>query len=527
MRRTVVLTLAYGMGVLAFAAPIVVSLLLADRQSRIALEERAYGLASEVLNDNLTISDQIVKAVRTMEEARAAEPCSQANLRLMQQVALSSSRLHVVGYIANNRLLCSSLGRHGTGLDVGPPDFLSIFGYHVRRDVRLPLSSSQFRVSASAKSGYAAFAHVELASTIVLDDPDLAVGLVGIASQRLLFQRGLWRPQWLERLGKSAQAIWVDEDHIVAMKRSTAYNYAAYAAIPLKVIEQEGRRHLLWMLPVGAIAGLILVLCIYLAVIQQFSLPAQLRHGLKTGELFLVYQPIVDLDSGRWVGAEALLRWQLRDGTLVSPDIFIPTAERRGMAGMVTAYVLRTFASEAAALLRAHPDFFISLNFAPADLEDPASVERLASLVSTMGIRPRNVHVEATERVFMNAAKVKHNLRDLRTLGFRMAIDDFGTGYSSLSYLTSLEVDYLKIDKSFVSSIGTGSATSQVVSHIIDMARALQLSMVAEGVETQAQADYLREHRVQHGQGWLFARPMPMSALSAQLAAQSTAPPPA
>lgn len=520
MRRMVVLTLAYGMGVLAFAAPIVVSLMLSDRQGRLALEERAFTIATEVLRDNVTISDQVIGVVRKLEAARAPQPCSDANLALMRQLVLSSSRLHVVGYIAGNRLMCSSLGRHGEGLDVGPPDFLSIFGYHVRKDVKLPISpSSKFRVSASAASGYAAFANVELASTMTLDDPDLAVGLVGIKSQRLLFQHGTWRPQWLERLGQDVQAIWVDQDYVVAMKRSTAYNYASYAAIPVKVIAQRGRQHLLWMLPIGTLAGLILVLCIYFGALQQIGLPAQLRHGLKKGELFLVYQPIVDLANGRWVGAEALLRWQLRDGTMVSPDIFIPMAERRGMASALTAYVLRTFARDASALLRTRPEFFISLNFAPADLEDPASVERLARTVRDMGIRADNVHVEATERVFMNAETAKRNLRDLREMGFHVAIDDFGTGYSSLSYLTSLEVDYLKIDKSFVSSIGTESATSHVVFHIIDMARSLRLKMIAEGVETQAQADYLREHAVQYAQGWLYARPMPMRMLEEQLAA--------
>ena len=520
MRRMVVLTLAYGMGLLAFVTPIVVSLMLSDRQGRLALEERAFTIATEVLRDNVTISDQIVGVIQKLEAVRAPEPCSDANMALMRQLVLSSSRLHVVGYVANNRLMCSSLGRHGKGLKLGPPDFLSIFGYYVRKDVKLPLSSSSvFRVSTSAKSGYAAFAHVELASTMALDDPDLAVGLVGLRSKQLLFQQGAWLPQWLTHLGQDLQAIWVGQDYVVAMKRSVAYNYAAYAAIPVKVIAQRSRQHLLWMLPIGTIAGIILVLCIYFGTLQQIGMPAQLRHGLRTGELFLVYQPIVDLSDGRWVGAEALLRWQLRDGTMVSPENFIPLAERRGMSQALTAYVLRTFARDASALLRTRPDFFISLNFTPADLEDPASVERLNRTVRDMGIRADNVHVEATERVFMNAETAKHNLRDLRKMGFHVAIDDFGTGYSSLSYLTSLEVDYLKIDKAFVNSIGTGSATSHVVFHIIDMARSLHLKMIAEGVETQAQADYLREHKVQYAQGWLYARPMPISALAEKITA--------
>ena len=519
MRRAVVLTLAYAMGVLAFIAPIVVSLVLSDKQSQSALEDHAVSIAAEVLRSNITISDQVVNAIRQLEDSKAANPCSDDSIALMRQLTLASSRLHVIGHISGNELRCSSLGRHGHGLQVGPPDFLSVFGYYVRRDVRLSMSpGSSFRVSASAKSGYAAFAHIDMAYTMALDNPDTAIGLVGITSKRLLFQNGLWKPEWLERLGPDLQAVWDDGDYIVAMQRSMAYNYASYAAIPVKIMAQGRQQRLLWMLPVGIVAGLILAFSIYFTTMQQINLPAQLRHGMKKGELFLVYQPIVELATGRWVGAEALLRWQQRDGSMVSPDLFIPMAERRGMMTELTAYMLRTFARDAAALLRERPDFFINLNFSPTDLQDPALARQLAHTVQSMGIRPANLHVEATERVFMNVQMAQLSLRALREQGFHIAIDDFGTGYSSLSYLTTLDVDCLKIDKNFVSSIGTGSATSQVVSHIIDMARSLRLTMIAEGVETQAQADYLRTHDVQCAQGWLYARPMLIGALAERLA---------
>ena len=139
----------------------------------------------------------------------------------------------------------------------------------------------------------------------------------------------------------------------------------------------------------------------------------------------------------------------------------------------------------------------------------------LHDLIRRMEVQPHNILVEATERGFMQAEMARKIMDDLHAFNIRIAIDDFGTGYSSLSYLQKFKLDYLKIDKSFVDTMGSEAATSNVAHHIIEMAKSLKLEMIAEGVETEAQLQYLQERGVQFAQGWLFSKSLPFGEFAA------------
>jgi sensor c-di-GMP phosphodiesterase-like protein len=149
-------------------------------------------------------------------------------------------------------------------------------------------------------------------------------------------------------------------------------------------------------------------------------------------------------------------------------------------------------------------------------MQSPAILGKVDRLIENCGASPSNFILEITERSFLNLEAARPVLQALRARAIEVAIDDFGTGYSSLSYLESLHIDYLKIDRSFIEAIGTGAPTSQVVGHIIEMARTMHLRMIAEGIESEAQAEFLRARHVQFAQGWSYGKPMPFSEVVGQ-----------
>ncbi|MCE0463785.1 EAL domain-containing protein [Pseudomonas uvaldensis] len=260
-----------------------------------------------------------------------------------------------------------------------------------------------------------------------------------------------------------------------------------------------------WMLPISLALGLGIGFQVLLLARQRQSMDAELHRAIRRGELQVLYQPIFDLRSRLCVGAEALLRWRRPDGTLTSPDLFIPMAENTGQIRQITDFVLQRLFDQLGQLLRANPQLYISVNLAACDVMVPRIGEVIARLLERHRVSARQIAFEVTERGLIDVLVARDNLQSLRDLGHQVLIDDFGTGYSSLAYLQTLPVDCLKIDKAFIDALGHDAASSGVAPHIIHMAHALQLKVIAEGIEHEAQASYLSSEGVTFGQGWLFA----------------------
>jgi EAL domain-containing protein (putative c-di-GMP-specific phosphodiesterase class I) len=259
------------------------------------------------------------------------------------------------------------------------------------------------------------------------------------------------------------------------------------------------------------------------AALNRLALKGDLERALERGEFALVYQPIVRLGGGRLSGVEALLRWQHRDRGTVGPTEFIPVAEETGLILPLGRWVLEQACAQAAAwnLISTEP-VTMSVNVSGRQLQQPAFPAEVSSVLAATGLPPGLLTLELTESVLMQDAEAATAmLVDLKRLGVRLAIDDFGTGYSSLNYLRRFPIDELKIDRSFVSSLDDGPTQSAVVLSILRLSETLHLETVAEGIEEPSQLAVLRDLGADLGQGYFFARPLDVDAVTALIKANA------
>jgi diguanylate cyclase (GGDEF)-like protein/PAS domain S-box-containing protein len=257
---------------------------------------------------------------------------------------------------------------------------------------------------------------------------------------------------------------------------------------------------------------------------ERLRIEGALRSALERGEFVLHYQPQVDLASGRIVGMEALLRWQHPELGMVPPQRFIGLAEETGLIVPIGAWVLRTACAQARAwnemnALRGEPPLRVAVNLSARQFAQPDLVASIAQVLADTGLPPACLDLELTESLFVaDVAQAVELLHQLKGLGVALSIDDFGTGYSSFSYLRRFPIDVLKIDRSFVADIASDANEAAIVVSIIALARNLKLRVVAEGVETPGQLDFLRAHGCDEMQGYHFSRPLPAEGFERMLA---------
>ena len=245
--------------------------------------------------------------------------------------------------------------------------------------------------------------------------------------------------------------------------------------------------------------------------LERAELEGALRRALDRKEFELFYQPKVDATTSRIIGAEALIRWHHPDMGLVSPTLFIPMAEEIGLIIPIGDWVLHTACAQNKAWQDAGlPPISVSVNLSARQFKQEGLVDSVAEALKNMGLDAKHLELELTESMVMNSAELFiTKLQELEDLGVQLSIDDFGTGYSSLSYLKRFPLHHLKIDQSFVRDIATDTDDAAITSTVISLGHSLNLKVIAEGVETEEQVAFLREHHCDEMQGYYFSKPLP------------------
>jgi len=244
--------------------------------------------------------------------------------------------------------------------------------------------------------------------------------------------------------------------------------------------------------------------------LERMALETSLRRALERDELSLHYQAKQDLKSGAITGVEALLRWQHPDLGMVSPAQFIPLAEETGLIIPIGKWVLRTACTQNMAWQKQGlPPLCMAVNLSPRQFADDDLVKDVAEILREIGMRAELLELELTESMVMqNPDRAVKILSAIKDLGVRLAIDDFGTGYSSLAQIKRFPIDTLKVDRSFIREIPQVAEDSAIAEAIINMGKTLSLTVIAEGVETKEQKQFLRDHDCDEMQGFYFSKPI-------------------
>ncbi|MDZ3994434.1 EAL domain-containing protein [Pseudomonas sp. Teo4] len=453
--------------------------------------------------------EQVFGQLREGVDALQAQPlrgCDAAMLQALQAVGLGSRFIYEAAYIDGN-IACSNRGGERLIEALRAPDIRGpTYSYWLNTTTEpdenlaaLMLGRGKFVVSTSR--GHLTDV-VDLppggSLLVVLDNGSRAIPVLGPPQ--------VWPPAaaW----PSSENTLLELSDRLIYRMPTKSPDYqlvliAPRASLPLKM------NGMLWLLIPGSLLAACCIGWLVLQLVQQRrSMSSELQNALRRGELQVLYQPIFELDSRRCVGAEALVRWRRPDGTLTSPDLFIPLAENTGQIRQITDFVLQRVLEQLGQLLRSHRNLYISVNLAACDVMVPRIGRVAARLLALHRVSASQIAFEVTERGLIDVVVARDNLQALRASGHQVLIDDFGTGYCSLAYLQTLPVDCLKIDKAFIDALGHDAASSGVAPHIIRMAHDLHLRVIAEGIECEDQAELLNSEGVNYGQGWLFAHPL-------------------
>lgn len=450
----------------------------------------------------------------TLAKANASPyaPCSDEEIALFRRLTFASRFLKNVGRIKENAFQCSATtGRLANPLQMLKPDIHGPSDSMIFSNYPLSIPTGEHAEIIAHRN-----ADVIVSPDIFSDFPQsplhYAVGLVNPMKGTILLNRAdaFSFPPAALRTNKVLR----DGDTLYLARCSPSRQICAVTYIRTYEIWQHNRMLLATYIAAGSLAGASCGIALLFVRRRRRSHSNQLRRAILKGNLSVAYQPIVELSTQRIIGAEALARWTDEDGDSVRPELIIALAEAEGYVSEITRFVVNRALYELRPLLETNPDFRLHINLAPSDLADPRLLILLDEMLHKTSIAPENIAFELPERATSDREIAIAAIRRLRERGHAIFIDDFGTGYSNLAYLSELNVDGIKINRSFIATIGTESVTASIVPQILALAGALSLSVVVQGIEREDQVAYFStDVPGVLGQGWFLGLPVPARSL--------------
>ncbi|MGL5698018.1 MAG: EAL domain-containing protein [Kluyvera sp.] len=489
-----------GVLIISIFLPIALSLWLADRQANELFNKEMDNYVERVLARSVRVKQQIKE---TLDEVNGfqGKPCSQEHLQQIQKMSYIHQYIQRVYYLEKNKSSCELLS-NALSSPVPGSEFTTPEGYRVWLTTRHDLQTDEVMLAVS-KGKYMTVIDPESLLDVLPDTTyPIHAALITHYNHRVMASNyPVDREIWQKRL-RVFQPVLEDNNTVFKQRDLPEMGAILLTWSSTHPLAHNWYRQLLIWLPVGVLLSLLASFLILRLLRRLQSSHQRILDAIKSKEICVHYQPVVSLKSGRIVGAEALARWQQADGRWLRPDLFIAIAEQTGVMRQLTEHIVRCVFEDMGKWLSQHPQQYISINITADDLSSPTLPTLIHQQIQHWKLQPKQIVLELTERDLVAPQTARPVLQAYRELGHAIYIDDFGVGYSSLSYLQNLEVDTLKIDKAFVDTLEDNPVTS----HIIEMAKSLDLTMVAEGIETTSQRDWLFEHGVQSGQGWLYSK---------------------
>lgn len=494
-----VILIAILLSLLSIFLPLLVAYYLSWSRATVLEQARLSEVTNRLTTRVKKTYSETESVLLYLNKQNIISPCSQDHIQLMRDETLKSPMIEEVGFFQNGYLLCGAWGKV-TPTKIKFTDEITKNGIHISLDSKF-ITSPNIRMIVLRFGNYYALVNPLQFSNIILD-PNMRVAVLSLDGVLVASSNNPDLPFIKSYIFDKVKPD--SSKYMIAVGGGD--RFIAIATEPKTHFYETLTKQQLFLLPLGFLLALPIIAIIIYFSRRRLSIESELEYAIENNKLEVYYQPIIDLKSGRCSGAEALIRWFTSNNESIPPDYFVPVAEKAGSISKITKYVINAVTRDMASLLIADKNLHISINFSVHDFHNQAIISFLEEKIHNSGISRDQIWLEITERQIVAFETTAAVIEDLRKTGYQFAMDDFGTGYSNLSYLNNLTLDLLKIDKSFIDTIEMNTVTSGITEDIINMAKRLNLKIIAEGVETAIQRDYLLERKVEFGQGWLFSK---------------------